>query len=218
MSRFDPSCLRLYLITDRSVLATGLDLCEAVSRAIDGGVTIVQLREKELPLPELERLARRLHQITSSRSVPLIINDRVDVMLEIDAEGVHLGQSDMAVCEARNLVGDKIVGATAKSRAQILQAFKQGADYVGLGPVFRSTTKPTAGRVLGPGGLSALAADSPLPCVAIGGIEPGNAHLLADRPVAGVCAIRGILGQPDITEAARRIRLNLEGHRQRPSA
>jgi len=202
---FNSSCLHLYLITDRSVLPAGQDLCTAVAQAIDGGVTVVQLREKGLEQSELTGLARQLHAVTAPRGVPLIINDDVDVMLAVGAEGVHVGIHDAPVAEARRLAGNRIVGATAKSREQIRQAFDQGADYVGVGPVFPSGTKPDAGRILGPAGLAELTENAPLPCVAIGGIDAGNACQLAPCPIAGICTVRGILGQPDISGTARKM-------------
>jgi thiamine-phosphate diphosphorylase len=169
-------------------------------------VTLVQLREKDLPDAELLSLAREVHRVTRRANVPLVVNDRIDVMLETGAEGVHVGAADTPVAEARRLAGAGIVGATAKSRSQIRAAWRDGADYVGVGPVFASATKPNAGDVLGPRGLAALTADSPLPCVAIGGIEAGNVSQLGNCQLAGVCAVRGILGSPDPREAALAIR------------
>lgn len=167
---------------------------------------MVQLRDKHLPLDELAALAVELLKITRRYQVPLIINDHVDVMLESDADGAHVGVEDMDIRTARAKAGGKIIGATAKSKSQIQAAFEAGADYAGVGPVFPSSTKPDAGDILGVEGLTALTQDSPLPCVAIGGINAGNAGLLRRAPIAGICTVQGILGQPDIFTAAKAMR------------
>ncbi|MDT8390419.1 MAG: thiamine phosphate synthase [Lentisphaeria bacterium] len=197
--------LQLYLITDRAA-AGSRDLFTAVEQAIRGGVTMVQLRDKTLSAAALTALAVELLSITRRFHVPLIINDYVDVMLEADADGAHLGAADMDIRAARAKAGGKIIGATAKSRERIQAAFEAGADYVGVGPVFPSSTKPDAGKILGVDGLAALTHGSPLPCVAIGGINPENAELLRNAPVAGICAAGGILGRPDIFAAAQAMR------------
>ena len=157
-------------------------------------------------MPALTRLAVELLKITRRFQVPLIINDHVEVMLASDADGIHVGVDDMDIRAARALAGGKIIGATAKSRNQIQAAFEAGADYAGVGPVFPSSTKPDAGKILGVDGLTALTRGSPLPCVAIGGITADNAPLLKNAPVAGICTAGGILGKPDIFTAAKAMR------------
>lgn len=199
------TALTLYLITDRHAGSAG-DLFSAVEDAIRGGVTMIQLRDKSLPLTDLTALAGELLKITRRFQVPLIINDHLDVMLASGADGVHLGTEDMALRVARARAGNRIIGATAKSREQIKTAFEAGADYAGVGPVFPSSTKPVAGKILGVEGLIAMTQDSPLPCVAIGGINQNNVHLLRKAPVAGICAAQGILGEPDILAAAQTMR------------
>lgn len=198
----------LYLITDRNALG-GRDLCDAVAAAIAGGVDVVQLREKNLPDDELLALAVRLHRVTRSHGVPLIINDRVDIMAAAGAEGVHLGARDAPIQTVRQHFPGCIIGATAKTPEQVAAAGHDGADYLGIGPAFPSTTKPNAGPVLGPEGIRTLAALSPLPSLAIGGITADNAAQLAASGVAGICIARAILAAPDIRQAARMIRKHL---------
>ncbi len=200
--------LGLYLIADQTA-AGGRSLPEAVAAAIAGGVTVVQLRAKGAGGREFFELAQAVHAVTSAHGVPLIVNDRLDIMLAVGAEGVHLGATDLPVAVARRLAPECLIGATAKSVEQIREAWVAGADYVGVGPVFASPTKPEAGVILGPAGLRRLIADAPLPCVAIGGLTHANVGQLADAGVAGVCVVSAILAQPDIGLAAAVLRERL---------
>lgn len=136
--------LLLYLITDREA-AGGRNLCECVKAALDGGVTMVQLREKNMEYEELKKEAFEIKKLCHEYKVPFIINDNVRLALETDADGVHLGQSDMGIKEARQILGkNKIIGATAKTVEQAKAAMEQGADYLGSGAVFGSSTKKDA--------------------------------------------------------------------------
>ena len=141
--KISPDKLRLYAVTDRTWLGKE-SLEEAVEAALRGGVTILQLREKQAPHEELVKTAMRLKPLCRRYGVPLIINDDVEAALEADADGVHVGQEDMAVAEARRILGpEKIIGASAHNREEALEAQRQGADYLGSGAVFGSSTKKT---------------------------------------------------------------------------
>jgi thiamine-phosphate pyrophosphorylase len=200
--RFDPS---LYVIADH---AFGRDrpLEDIVAAAIRGGATMVQLREKTLPVRRIVELGRRLQEITRPAGVPLIVNDRADVALAIDADGVHVGQDDLPVADARRLLGpDRIVGASAGSIAEAVAAEADGADYVGVGSVFATGSKADAGEVIGPEGLAQIRAAVHVPVVAIGGITAANAAEAIQAGAAGVAVISAVVGADDVREAARRL-------------
>ena len=195
----------LYLATDRDLLAGG-DLAGAVTQAVAGGVTLVQLREKRCDSGDFYRVGCAVHAVTLAAGVPLIINDRVDIMLALNAEGVHVGTRDIPLAVVRSLASDRIVGYSVSCLSELEHAEREGADYVGVGPVFPTGTKKDAGSALGLEGLRRIVDRSTLPCVAIGGISPDNAADVYACGVAGVCAISAILGAPDIGEAAKRFR------------
>ena len=174
--------LKLYLITDRD-LSLGRSLEEVVSEAVAGGVTIVQLREKDASTGEFVELAFRLKDILRPYNVPLIINDRVDVALAVDAEGLHIGQSDMPYEIARKLLGpNKIIGLSVECIDDILEANKLDVDYVGISPVFGTSTKTDTAEPFGLEGLRKAVEISAHPTVAIGGM---NASTIADVMAAG---------------------------------
>lgn len=200
---------RLYLATDSKYLA-GRDAVALIAGCIERGVTAVQLRAKEANSRELFELGRRLLAVTRPENVPLIINDRVDIMLSLGADGVHVGRDDLPVESVRALAPKAIIGSTAKSVEDVREAEIAGADYVGVGPVFATETKDKAGPVLGPEGVASIAAASRLPCVGIGGINETNVTQLADCGLAGVCVIAGILDQDDPPEAAALLRWLME--------
>lgn len=200
---------RLYLATDAKYLA-GRDCVPLIASCIERGVTAVQLRDKQASSRELYELGTRLLDVTRSYGVPLIINDRVDIMLALGADGVHVGRNDLPLESVRMLAPKAIVGSTAKTVEEVREAEFAGADYVGVGPVFATQTKEQAGPVLGPEGVREIAAASGLPCVAIGGINETNVTRLAETGVAGVCVIAGILDQDDPGEAASLLRWLME--------
>ena len=174
--------LKLYLVTDRD-LSLGRSLDEVVSEAVAGGVTIVQLREKDASTGEFVELALRLKDILRPYNVPLIINDRVDVALAVDAEGLHIGQSDMPYEIARKLLGpDKIIGLSVENMGDLLEANKLDVDYVGISPVYGTPTKTDTAEPFGLEGLRRAVQLSVHPTVAIGGM---NASTIADVMEAG---------------------------------
>jgi thiamine-phosphate pyrophosphorylase len=195
----------LYLATDRAFLA-GRDLCQVVANCIENGVSLVQLREKDCSSREFYDLGRRVHEVTCHYDIPLIINDRVDIMLALDAEGVHIGRHDVPLEKVRALAGHRIVGYSVKTEAELAYAEKAGADYVGIGPVFPTGTKLDAGEALGVEHLRGMVKASGVPCVAIGGISAENAGQLSGFGLGGICVISAILNQADPGAAARRLR------------
>lgn len=202
--------LRLYAVTDRMWLKEEETLAEKVEQAIQGGVTFVQLREKD-PVVDVEALARSVQEVCRRYRVPFIINDDVALAKRVDADGVHLGASDMEVKAAREILGpDKIIGATAKTVAQAQNAALAGADYLGSGAVFGSTTKKDAipmTKEL----LQEITQSVEIPVVAIGGIEASNVAELKGIDIAGVAVVSGIFAQQDVKAAAEQLIRNLFG-------
>lgn len=204
--KLSPSDLRLYAVTDRRALSAGVTLAQAVEAALDGGVTCLQLREKEASAGEILALARTLLPLCRARRVPLLINDRVDIALAAGADGVHLGQDDLPLPEARALLGpDRILGATAHTVEEALRAQAEGADYLGVGAMFPTGTKtntiPTSADT-----LKAICAAVSIPVVAIGGVTAQNLPTLAGTGIAGAAMVSAIFSQSDLTAAARTLR------------
>ena len=194
----------LYVCTDRDIMTTDT-LEEAVELAIKGGATIIQLREKDCTSREFYELALSIKDITDAYEVPLIINDRLDIALAVHADGVHLGQSDIPVQVARNVMGPNcIVGATANTLEKAKEAWQSGADYLGVGDVFGSATKNDT-KPVELKELKKICDTVKIPVVAIGGISKKNIHLLKDTGVAGVAVISAVLGQTDIAAAAEEL-------------
>ena len=204
--KLSPSDLRLYAITDRRALPAGVTLAQAVEAALDSGVTCLQLREKTASAGEILALARTLLPLCRARRVPLLINDRVDIALAAGADGVHLGQEDLPLPEARALLGpDRILGATAHTVEEALRAQAEGADYLGVGAMFPTGTKtntvPTSADT-----LKAICAAVSIPVVAIGGVNAQNLPTLAGTGIAGAAVVSAIFSQRDLTAAARTLR------------
>ena len=193
--------LLVYAITDRSWVGNET-LEEQVEQALKGGITMLQLREKDMDYEQLKQEAIAIQQMCRSYQVPFIINDYVRLAKEIGADGVHIGQSDCSVMEARRILGpDIIIGATAKTVEQALTAQEQGADYLGSGAVFGSNTKKDA-KPMEHELLQKICEAVTIPVVAIGGINGKNVTALKGRGMAGVAVIGGIFGEKDIMSAA----------------
>ena len=201
MKKFDTS---LYFITD----STGFTEEEFLGRteaALQGGVTFLQIREKEKTTREYLSLARKVHDLTRKYNVPLIIDDRLDIALAMDAEGVHLGQSDMPIDLARKILGaDKIIGATAKTVPQALEAWQQGADYLGVGAIYPTTTKVKT-VLTSTDTLRDICNAVPIPANAIGGLKQDNIDVLAGIPIAGICVVSAIMKAEDPKKAAEEL-------------
>ena len=174
---------KLYLVTDRGILK-GRDITTAVEDAIKGGATLVQLREKDITTNDFYKVALKVKQVTSTYGVPLIINDRIDIALAVDAEGIHVGQSDIG--EAK-------------------KAERDGADYIGVGAVFPTSSKDDA-KSVSIELLKAIKESVTIPVVAIGGISSKNVALLKPANIEGVAVISDILGKDDITLAAKELK------------
>ena len=186
----------LYFITD-STGFTEEEFLVRVEQALKGGVTILQLREKEKSTREYIELAEKVHKIAKRYNVPLIIDDRVDVALAIDAEGVHVGVSDMPVATARKLMGeDKIVGATAKTVPWAKEACEQGADYLGVGAIYPTTTKVIT-VLTSTETLDAITKAVPIPVNAIGGLNKDNLDILKGIGISGICVVSAIMKSDD---------------------
>lgn len=199
----------LYLCTDRQLMTTET-IEESVELAIQGGVTVVQLREKECTSREFYEMAKAVKTITDAYEVPLIINDRIDIALAVGADGVHLGQKDIPVGVARDLLGaDKIVGATANTVELAKEAWHAGADYLGAGDVFGTTTKSDAKHIT-LDDLKAIRDAVEIPVVAIGGVNEENIALLKPTGVDGAAVISAVVGQKDITAAAEKLISNFQ--------
>ena len=192
---------RLYFITDSTPYEKD-EFLRRVESALQGGVTLIQLREKERTTREYLELARDVHEISKKYNVPLIIDDRLDIAMAVDAEGVHLGQSDLPISLGRKLFGkDKIIGATTKTVPQALEAYNQGADYLGVGAIFPTTTKVKT-ILTSTDTLNEICKAVPIPVNAIGGLNAGNIDVLKGIPIAGVCAVSAIMKADDQKEAA----------------
>lgn len=191
----------LYFITD-STGFTEAEFLRRVEAALQGGVTFLQLREKERTTREYLSLAEKVHTLTQTYHVPLIIDDRLDIAMAMDAEGVHLGQSDMPIHIARKLFGpDKIIGATAKTVPQALEAWEQGADNLGVGAIYPTTTKVKT-ILTSTDTLAAICKAVPIPVNAIGGLNRENIEILSGIPIAGICVVSAIMKAEDPKQAA----------------
>ena len=203
----------LYFITD----STGFEKDEFLKRvrsALEGGVTIIQLREKNRTTREYVELAEAVHEITKEYGVPLIIDDRIDVMLATGAEGVHVGAEDMPVATARKLIGkDKILGATAKTVEAATKAFNDGADYLGVGAIYPTTTKVKT-VLTSTETLDAITKAVPIPVNAIGGLNSTNLGVLKGINIAGVCAVSAIMKADSPKKAAEELKQAFDGIRR----
>lgn len=197
----------LYLVTDD---AYEDNLAQQVEQAILGGVTLVQMRIKHADTLKLYEYALALKQVTERYRVPLIIDDRLDIAMAVDAAGVHLGQSDLPIAIARKLwCRDKIYGATTKTVEQALQAERDGATYLGVGAIFPTTTKVIT-KSTSQATLRAITQAVNIPVVAIGGIKHENINELSGQKIAGVAVVSGILAKNDPQQAARILREDLD--------
>ncbi len=196
----------LYLVTD-SELARGRRLVDLVGAAIDGGTTMVQYREKGATTSAMVEEARVLRELCRSRKVAFIVNDRLDIALAVDADGLHVGQDDLPASLARRLLGrGKILGVSVGSASEAASAAADGADYVGASPIFATPTKADAPPPMGIAGLRALAGASHLPIVAIGGINAGNAAAILEAGAAGIAVVSAIICADEPESAARALR------------
>lgn len=197
--------LRLHLVTD-SDLCGSRGVQAVVAAAVAGGVTCVQLREKTLPTRAFVERARALKSLLAPLGVPLIINDRLDVALACDADGVHVGQTDMPPCEVRRYMPGALIGLSIESIGQLAVAENEPVDYYGISPVFATPTKTDAAAALGLAGLRAIRSLTRRPLVAIGGIHAGNAGEVIAAGADGLAVVSALCCAPDPAQAAREMR------------
>lgn len=204
--------LTLYVLTDIKISGrTHEDQAEA---ALRGGATAIQLREKSMPATDVVSIGRRIAAICRRWNALFIVNDRPDLAVECGAGGVHVGPDDLAVPAARRIVGDRgIVGASAGTIDEARRAQAEGADYLGVGSVYATSTKADAGEPIGVAGLAEIIHAVTIPVVGIGGITADNAAAVLRAGAAGVAVITAVVGQEDITAAARRLRERIDAAR-----
>lgn len=207
--------LGLYLVTDRH-LSKGRDIVEIVEQACQEGVTVVQLREKDISTKEFYDLAQSLKKCLSNYKVPLIINDRIDIALAVDAEGVHIGQSDMDPVVARRLIGDdKILGLSIENEKQAYEANSLDIDYIGLSPVFSTNTKLDTAPELGLSGIKKITSISKFPAVAIGGINVNNTASIIKAGADGIAVVSAIVSADFPAEASKILFKEVENNRNK---
>lgn len=193
---------KVYLVTDRDVLK-GRDLTKAVEESILGGAGIVQLREKNISSLEYYNIAKDIKKVTDKYGVPLIINDRLDIAIAVNADGVHLGQEDIPCMIAREILGQgKIIGVSAHNVEEALKAERDGADYIGCGAVFSTTTKKDTVNVK-IDEIKEIKEKINIKMVAIGGINENNIEKLKETNIDGVAVVSAILGKDDIKSATK---------------
>ncbi|MEE0930627.1 MAG: thiamine phosphate synthase [Acutalibacteraceae bacterium] len=195
----------LYLCTDRELM-TAPTLEKAVEDAIKGDCTVIQLREKHCTSQEFYNLALSVKKITDYYQIPLIINDRIDIAVAVDASGVHLGQKDLPSDIARKILGEeKIIGVSANSLQVAVKAELDGADYIGVGALFTTSTK-TDTKPVSVEQLKEICYAVKIPVIAIGGINHDNIHLLKETGISGVAVISAVIGSEDIASAAKSLK------------
>ncbi|SHJ68297.1 thiamine-phosphate diphosphorylase [Geosporobacter subterraneus DSM 17957] len=194
----------LYLITDRACLQ-GKNLIETIEEAIAGGVTLVQLREKDASSLAFYEIAVQVKALTSKYGIPLVINDRLDIALAVDADGLHVGQSDLPASVARKVLGNhKLLGVSTANLEEALKAKAEGADYIGVGALFPTNTK-TDTRWVTLEQLQSIKESVNIPVVGIGGIQESNALAVKETGIDGIAVASAILAAPSAKEAARRL-------------
>ena len=195
----------LYLVTDRQLMSCD-SLTEAVEQAILGGCTMIQLREKELPSLEFYNQAVAVKQVTERYHIPLIINDRIDIAMAVQAAGVHIGQHDLPAATVRKVIGENmLLGVSASSIAEAIQSQQDGADYLGVGAMFPTGTKTDAESV-SMEELQKIRTAVSLPIVVIGGINKGNAGRFKPMGIDGLAVVSAIIAQSDIKAAAAELK------------
>ena len=210
--RISPGLWRLHVLTDRKA-SRGRSHLQVAEAAIAGGADVLQLRDKEASSGVLYREALQLRKLTRETKVPFIVNDRLDIALAVDADGVHVGQSDLPASVVRMIMGPgKILGVSVATVKEAIRAEKDGADYLGVGPVFEARgTKPDTGEALGVDCIARIRLHCRLPIVAIGGINAENALKVREAGADAAAVISAIVSADDISLAASRLKRILEG-------
>ena len=198
--KVDKKSMLLYVVTDRSWLGSN-SLNAQVEEIIKAGATFIQLREKDLSFDQFVKKAEEMKKITDKYHAPFVINDNIQVAVRVNADGIHVGQSDMNAKDVRALIGpDKILGVSAQTVEQAVAAEKNGADYLGVGAVFSTSTKLDADQVSFET-IKEICSSVSIPVVAIGGIDKNNISDLKDSGIAGVAVVSAIFAKPDVAKA-----------------
>ncbi|MBE0605227.1 MAG: thiamine phosphate synthase [Deltaproteobacteria bacterium] len=210
--RISPGLWRLHVLTDRKT-SRGRSHLQVAEAAIAGGADVLQLRDKEASSGRLYQEALQLRKLTGDARVPFIVNDRLDIALAVDADGVHVGQSDLPASVVRRIMAPgKILGVSVATVEEAIRAEQDGADYLGVGPVFEARgTKPDTGEPMGLDCIARIRRHCRLPIVAIGGINADNARKVREAGADAAAVISAIVSADDISEATRRLKRILEG-------
>lgn len=212
--RVNADAMTLYAVTDRTWVED-TTLMDQVKEALEGGITFLQLREKHLSKEEFIKEAREMKELSKEYKVPFVINDNIEVALAVDADGVHIGQDDMSVEEARKLLGeDKIIGVSAHNVEEAIKAQKGGADYLGVGAVCATSTKKDA-NVVSKEEIKKICHTVEIPVVAIGGIKKENIKTLEETDVDGVAVVSAIFAAKDIKKDTKQLRSLVEEMKQK---
>ncbi|MFV0424552.1 MAG: thiamine phosphate synthase [Bacilli bacterium] len=202
--KFSKKDLLLYAVTDRSWSETS-SLEEQVQKAIDGGITFLQLREKNIEISEFLKLGKQLRKLTNKYQIPYVINDDIDVAVQVQADGIHIGQDDCDIDKCRELLGEsKIIGVSVQTVEQAILAQEEGADYLGVGAIFTTNTKLDASKV-SLDLLKEICMSVSIPVVAIGGITTTNIEKLAGTGINGVAVVSEIFSSDNIVESTKKL-------------
>ncbi len=200
-----PLDFSLYLITDRDLVGSK-DFFDSIEKALEGGVSLLQIREKNASSKEFYSLGIKLKKMAEKFNIPLIVNDRIDIALAIDADGVHIGQEDLPIDKARQLIGrDKILGYSVSTPEEAVYGEKMGADYLGAGPVFPTGSKKDAAQPIGLDNLKLIKQSVNIPVVGIGGINSKNLALVKATGIDGISVISAVLCEADTYRAAKEL-------------
>jgi len=200
----------LYVITDQRI-SSGKSHLEVAEAALAGGATVIQFRDKEMKDSEAIEVCRKIYEITRKKRIPFMVNDRVEVAKIVQADGVHLGQEDQSLDVARKILSkEQIIGISVETVEQAIKAEEEGADYLGVGPIFPTATKLDAGRELGVARLKEIKKAVNIPIVAIGGINEDNLEEVLKAGADGIAVISAVVSAPDITQACRNLKNKIE--------
>lgn len=200
----------LYIITDQRI-SHGKSHLEVAEAVLAGGATVIQFRDKEMEDSEAIEVCRKIYELTKKKGIPFIVNDRVEVARIVQADGVHLGQEDQSLDFARKILNqNQIIGISVETVEQAIKAEKEGADYLGVGPIYPTATKLDAGRALGVTRLKEIKEAVNIPVIAIGGIDEDNLEEVLRAGADGIAVISAVVGAPDITQACRKLKSKIE--------
>ena len=196
----------LYVITDQRI-SSGKSHLEVAEAALAGGATVIQFRDKEMEDSEAIEVCRKIYELTKKKGIPFIVNDRVEVARMVQANGVHLGQEDQSFDFARKILNkNQIIGISVETVDQAIKAVERGADYLGVGPIYPTATKPDSGKAIGITRLKEIKGVVKVPIVAIGGINEDNLEEVLRAGADGIAVISAVVSAPDITQACRKLK------------